>query len=75
MDKRLFVFMKHGEKARTLVHFFCRKSYEPCPNKEVMLFKILKRCEKFTYLRLWASRLKFYNGHLLYCREEELRFL
>ena len=21
MDKRLFVFMKHGEKARTLVHF------------------------------------------------------
>ena len=69
MDKRLFVFMKHGEKASTLVHFL-QKSYEPCS-----LLKIFKRCEKFAYLRLRASRLKFYYGHLLYCREEELRFL
>ena len=26
MDKKLFVFMKHGEKARTLVHFFAEKA-------------------------------------------------
>ena len=25
MDKRLFVFMKHGEKARTLIHFLQKK--------------------------------------------------
>ena len=25
MDKRLFVFMKHCEKARTKVHFFAEK--------------------------------------------------
>ena len=25
MDKRLFVFMKHGEKARTLIRFFAEK--------------------------------------------------
>ena len=35
MDKRLFVSMKHGEKARTLVYFFAEKRYEPCSNKEV----------------------------------------
>ena len=32
MDKMLFVFMKHGEKARTLVHFLQKK---PCSNEEV----------------------------------------
>ena len=26
MDKRLFVFMKHGEKAWTLVHFLQKKA-------------------------------------------------
>ena len=26
MGKRLFVFMKHGEKARTLIHFFAEKA-------------------------------------------------
>ena len=26
MDKSLFVSMNHGEKARTLVHFFTEKS-------------------------------------------------
>ena len=26
MNKRMFVFMKHGEKARTLVHFFAEKA-------------------------------------------------
>ena len=67
MDKRLFVFMKHGEKARTLVHFLAEKAMNHV--------QIFKRCEKFAYLRLRASKLKFYYGHLLYCREEELRFL
>ena len=28
MDKMLFVFMKHGEKARTLVHFLKKKLVE-----------------------------------------------
>ena len=40
-----------------------------------ILLKLYKRCEKFVYLRLRASRLKFYYGHLLYCREKDLRFL
>ena len=26
MDKSLFVFMKHGEKARTLVHVFAEEA-------------------------------------------------
>ena len=34
MDKRLFVFTKHGEKARTLVYFLQKKSYEPCSNEK-----------------------------------------
>ena len=42
MAKRLFVFMKHGEKPRTLVHFLQKKkSYEPCSNKEVYCLKYL----------------------------------
>ena len=40
--------------------FFAEKAM----NRVQIKKKIFKRCEKFAYLRLRASRLKFYYGHL-----------
>ena len=77
MDKRLYVYMKYGEKADTCSIFatICPNRFEMCLIRVVYGYNNLNLVEFSRILVeiLRASRSRFYHKHMYNCREEELK--